>query len=558
MLKTIRNYFVLKNDPDEMRRREIVRILTLGLSILAMVGFVLVATYLLSNPVARQKLDNQLAVATAFFTSLLSFGIYQLNKRTSRISPFLLLALLVVLSIFGDTPAELANGRSLFIFTFPVAISSLIIAPASSFFFATVNTIIIFLLARQGNVPPNLSAIVGFFLLALISWVSSRALERALRDLRAINANLDQQVIERTQALSQSLERERIEAGRNKAILNSIGDGVIVFDKTWNATMVNPAVKSMLDIPLDLILNKNFYEFIEHPRLTAQSRKLLSAMIQNDTQPLGFRIEWGEKTLSVGAAQVHDSRGENIGTVTVFRDFTREAEVERLKSTFVAIVSHELRTPLNSILGYAEMFKESVYGPMTDKQINMAEGIMKNTDRLLNLIRDLLDEAQMEAGQLSITNAPLKPAELLETLHRLLDKAASDKRLRLTSEIDDDLPETLSGDADRLQQILTNLANNAIKFTDHGEICVRLRRTDDAKWGIEVEDTGRGIPEAEIPFIFETFRQVEGSTTRVHGGVGLGLAIVKQLVNLMSGDVKVESRVGVGTKFTVTLPLTVP
>jgi signal transduction histidine kinase len=116
----------------------------------------------------------------------------------------------------------------------------------------------------------------------------------------------------------------------------------------------------------------------------------------------------------------------------------------------------------------------------------------------------------------------------------------------------------LSGDADRLQQILTNLVNNSIKFTEHGEICVRLRRTDDAKWGLEVEDTGRGIPEADIPYIFETFRQVEGSTTRVHGGVGLGLAIVKQLVNLMNGEVKVESKVDVGTKFTVILPLAVP
>jgi signal transduction histidine kinase len=204
------------------------------------------------------------------------------------------------------------------------------------------------------------------------------------------------------------------------------------------------------------------------------------------------------------------------------------------------------------------MFKEAVYGPMNDKQVNMAERIMKNTQRLLALINDLLDQAQMEAGKLTIHNAPLKPAELLDSLHGLMDKAASDKHLRLTSEIDDDLPEVLNGDATRLNQILVNLVNNAIKFTDQGEVCVRFLRTADAKWGIQVEDTGQGIPESELPYIFDTFRQVERSTTRVHGGFGLGLAIVKQLVNLMSGDIKVESKLNQGTRFNVVLPLVIP
>lgn len=246
-----------------------------------------------------------------------------------------------------------------------------------------------------------------------------------------------------------------------------------------------------------------------------------------------------------------------MGTVTVFRDFTREAEVERLKSTFVAIVSHELRTPLNAILGYAEMFKEAVYGPMNDKQVNMAERIMKNTQRLLGLINDLLDQAQMEAGKLTIHMAPVKPVELLDTLHGLMDKTASDKGIRLTSEIDDSLPPLLSGDAARLQQILVNLVNNSIKFTDQGSVHVKLFYPSQFKWGIEVSDTGQGIPESEVATIFETFRQVEGTATRVHGGFGLGLSIVKQLVNLMNGDIKVNSIIGEGTAFVITLPLVV-
>ncbi len=416
---------------------------------------------------------------------------------------------------------------------------------------------VIAVLAASIGLTVNIFVVSGFFILALVSWLSARSLEQALKELRNINTNLDQVVTERTQALAESLERERVEAGRNQAILNSIADGVIVFDRKWNATMANPAVRGMLEIPLELIINKNFRELIEHPRLQPRSRALLYAMMEHDTQPVGFRIEWSGKTLSVSAAQVYNTRSEDIGTVTVFRDFTREAEVERLKSTFVAIVSHELRTPLNAIMGYAEMFKETVYGPMNEKQVNMADRIMKNTQRLLGLINDLLDQAQMEAGKLTIQMAPVKPSELLENLHGLLDKTASDKGLSLTSEIEDNLPETLNGDAARLQQILVNLVTNALKFTDKGSVNIKLFYPYEEIWGIEVTDTGRGIPDSELPHIFDTFRQVEGTATRVHGGFGLGLSIVKQLVSLMNGEIKVRSKVDEGTRFIITLPLVV-
>lgn len=548
-------------DPDDARRRRVLNILLLGTLLATVVGFLaIVVGSATSNELNLP--ETQILLGGTLITTLGIMGIYQINKRWSgRWAALLFLLLLTLIFTFTDSPDQLSNGRSLFIFTLPIAISSLILIPEASFLFALLGGGIVAGLALSIEQPINFFAIIGFFMLALVSWLSARSLETALKELRGINSNLDQEVVERTHALTESLDRERIEAGRNQAILNSIADGVIVFDKKWNATMANPAVKSMLEIPLELIINKNFRELIEHPRLSEDSRRLLNAMVEHDTQPVGFRIVWGEKTISVSAAQVYDNRKENnknIGTVIVFRDFTREAEVEKLKSTFVAIVSHELRTPLNAILGYAEMFKEAVYGPMNEKQVNMAVRIMKNTQRLLGLINDLLDQAQMEAGKLTIHIAPLKPAELLEAMHGLLDKTASDKRLRLTSEIDDDLPEILNGDSARLQQILVNLVTNAIKFTDQGEVRVNLRRTADAKWGIEVADTGQGIPEADLPYIFDTFRQVEGATTRVHGGFGLGLSIVKQLVHLMSGDVKVTSQVNAGTKFTITLPLTIP
>ncbi len=548
-------------DSEEIRRRGLIRVIALGLVVLSTLGVLTILVFLFMRPEGWQQKDSMLLLAISIAAVFISLAIYQINKYSSKAASLLLLLLFVLASIFGDTPEQLSSGRSLFIFTIPIGISSLLLFPLASFIFAALSSIIIVVLANSVPTTPNTVAITGFFMLAIVSWLSARSLDQALKELRTINANLDQVVTERTQALAESLRRERIEAGRNQAILNSIADGVVVFDRKWNAILANPALKGMLDLPIELIVDKNFRDIIEHPRLSPRSRGLLYAMMEHDTQPPSFRIEWGRKTLSISAAQVYDNSLEgnaNLGTVTVFRDFTREAEVEKLKSTFVAIVSHELRTPLNAILGYAEMFKESVYGPMNEKQINMAERIMKNTQRLLGLINDLLDQAQMEAGKLTVQMAPMKPAELLENIHGVMDQSVHEKGLRLTSEIEDNLPEIINGDAARLQQILVNLVNNAVKFTDHGVVHVRLFCPCAGKWGMEVTDTGHGIPESELPYIFDTFRQVEGAATRVHGGFGLGLSIVKQLVTLMNGDVKVKSKVDKGSTFTVVLPLVIP
>jgi signal transduction histidine kinase len=161
----------------------------------------------------------------------------------------------------------------------------------------------------------------------------------------------------------------------------------------------------------------------------------------------------------------------------------------------------------------------------------------------------------MEAGKLKIKYESIKPSDLLENLHGVMDKLTADKGLELTSKLDPNLPEILIGDSSRLQQILVNLVNNAVKFTTEGSVHVQLSKLDAKQWSIKVTDTGQGIPEKELPYIFDTFRQVEGATTRVHGGFGLGLSIVKQLVSLMGGDISVESEVGKGSTFSITLPI---
>jgi PAS domain S-box-containing protein len=542
------------NHPDNARRGRILNVLLAGafiLSVFALV-IVLIAFSVLSswdNP------GNSLLLITIVVLGLGSVSLFYINQRSTKFAAFLFLLLLSIAFAFSDVPAELANGRSTFVFLITIAISSLLLTPISSFFFALGNGAIIAVLASIAGVVPNIPAIVSFFMLALISWLSSRSLEQALRELRDINTNLDQIVKERTHALAEALTRERIEAGRSQAILESIADGVIVFDTKGSAIQANPALSNLISVPLNDIVDSTVDELVEASPMDAKNKGTLAGLLTKPGRQLSsYRVEWGQKTISVSSGQVLDRDGSEVGTVAVFRDFTKEAELEKMKSAFVAMVSHELRTPLSAILGYAEIFTEQIYGPLNEKQINMTNRIVSNTRRLLNLINDLLDQAQMEAGKLKIKYETMKPAALLENLHSVMDKLTTDKGLMLTSELDPSMPETLTGDSARLQQILVNLVNNAVKFTEEGSIHVKLSRLDDNNWGISVADTGKGIPQDEVQHIFDAFRQVEGTTTRVHGGFGLGLSIVKQLVTLMGGNISVESEIGKGSTFTIALP----
>ncbi|MCJ7584513.1 MAG: ATP-binding protein, partial [Anaerolineales bacterium] len=264
---------------------------------------------------------------------------------------------------------------------------------------------------------------------------------------------------------------------------------------------------------------------------------------------------WGRKTFSVSSAQVFDTEETPIGTVAIFRDYTHEAEIEKMKDTILATVSHELRTPLNAILGHVEMLKEAVYGPINERQARASERVISNTHRLLDIVSDLLDQAQIQAGKMSLKIHPFKPSDLLDNVRGLMFKTAADKHLALTGEIEPELPEILIGDLRRLQQILVNLVNNALKFTEKGSVHIRLFCPDRKHWAMEVQDTGMGIPEDEQEHIFDPFRQVDNSMTRKYAGFGLGLSIVNQLVALMGGDVAVKSTVGVGSVFTVILPI---
>ena len=547
-------------DSDDARRRQLLNIILLGVIVLTVILFLIFMIYVLWQVQGVTSEDMQ---AIPYIAAGLLAGtavIYFLNKRVrGGIASTVFLVFLVVIFNFSDTPDQLADGRSLVLFSIPIVMASILLRPYMSFVFAGIVSVNIVILALYYGSAPNFPAITVFFLLALVSWLSARSLVHALGDLRRTNTNLDRLVQERTQELADALVRERVDSARTKAILESISDGVIVFNLHGRVRDFNPAIVRLLDVTTSELEESTIERFTQSRALDARNRGILAGLLANPgQQAISYRINWKKKTLSVSSSRVFDSEQNRIGTVAVFRDFTREAEVEKMKSTFMAVVSHELRTPLSAIMGYAEMLKESIYGPINEKQVRISERIMSNTHRLLGIVSDLLDQTQMEAGRLTIQSAPFKPSELLTNVRGVMENIASEKGLKLSSSLDANLPEWITGDQARLQQILINLINNAIKFTRQGTVDFRLQRHDKKHWALQVQDTGIGIPESELPLIFETFHQVDASASREHAGFGLGLSIVKQLTSLMGGDVSVTSELGNGSTFTVVLPLVTP
>ena len=228
----------------------------------------------------------------------------------------------------------------------------------------------------------------------------------------------------------------------------------------------------------------------------------------------------------------------------------------QLKSQLLANVSHDTRTPLTIIGLNTEMLQQGRHGELNGKQNEVLDRILNATRQLLNFVTHMLDEAQLKHGKMPFVNVVFEPKLLIEEFVSMLEPLALSKGIALRAEIDLALPSQIKGDPDRLKQILTNLSENAIKFTDEGSVTIKARRTDSLHWTISVIDTGRGIPPEAQSRIFEAYWQLnstlKGDNNR---GFGLGLSIVKQIVQLMDGNITVESTNGKGTTFIVTLPI---
>ncbi|MEM9774873.1 MAG: ATP-binding protein [Chloroflexota bacterium] len=235
-----------------------------------------------------------------------------------------------------------------------------------------------------------------------------------------------------------------------------------------------------------------------------------------------------------------------------------EAEnANTFKSQLLAKVSHELRTPLASILGFSEMLDIGVYGKMPTDQLEVIRQIIRSTEYLVMLVNDLLDISRLEAGKLNLVQAEFSVHDLIDRIERDMRRVAVKKGLNLRIFLDQELPKTIFGDIDRVHQVLNNLIENAIKYTEEGQVEVHLRHCGNDAWSIIVRDTGIGIPYEMQEKIFDHFQQANlANYQQALNGFGLGLAIVKQLIQLMDGEIKLESAPGQGSMFNITLPLT--
>ncbi|MEX0346650.1 MAG: response regulator [Rhizobiaceae bacterium] len=264
--------------------------------------------------------------------------------------------------------------------------------------------------------------------------------------------------------------------------------------------------------------------------------------------PMARRIAESHKELSEANAKFEAARD-------------RAESSDKAKSEFLANMSHEIRTPMNGVLGMAELLAKT---DLDTRQQTFTDVIVKSGNALLTIINDILDFSKIDAGQLELDPAPFKLSETVEDVSALMSTRIAEKDLELVVRIDPSLPTSVVGDVGRIRQVLTNLLGNAVKFTEVGHILINISAgisgrnnagEEFTELTFSVEDTGVGIPPEKLDAVFQKFAQVDSSSTRRHEGTGLGLAIAARLVNLMGGEIQVESKVGQGTRFWFTVPM---
>jgi two-component system, sensor histidine kinase and response regulator len=362
-----------------------------------------------------------------------------------------------------------------------------------------------------------------------------------------------------------------------RALIDNVPDHMYVKDADCRFIVANAAVARQMGAKsTDELLGKTDFDFYPRELATTfiedEQKVIRSGRAEINREETGLDSEGNVSQVLTTQVPLRDKNGKVTGLAGIGHDITHlkkiQAEMQRArdvaegashaKSDFLANMSHEIRTPLNGIMGMTDLALETELSP---EQREYLETVKFSADSLLKVINDILDFSKIEAGKVDLESADFDLRDSVESALKTLAVRADEKGLELLCEVAPEVPEVVRGDATRLRQVVLNLVGNAIKFTNEGEIAVKVQQ--EAKDGHDlllhftVSDTGIGIPEKKQELIFDPFAQADSSTTRKYGGTGLGLTISARLVQMMGGRIWAESEVGRGSRFHFTVRLQV-
>jgi len=377
------------------------------------------------------------------------------------------------------------------------------------------------------------------------------------------NAELYHVISDQAERLGSMLRSQQVDASQSRGILDSIADGVIVTDANHEIILFSPSAERILGLGREGVVGHPVFDFIGvYGAGGTRWADAIRAWSQDPTSigtvtflPEKLELEDG-RMISIHPAPIVLG-DEFLGTVSIFRDISREVEVDRLKSEFVATVSHELRTPMTSIKGFVDLLLMDVSGDLDDEQRRFLEIVRSNTFRLEILVNDLLDISHLESGKVTLSFRPLDVHLLLDEMREHIEHRSQEegKQIGFQIEAPQNLPK-LKGDLERVRQILANLVENSFNFTPAGGMIHMCARHVGDQIEIDVIDNGMGISVPEQERIFERFFRGEQSLLLGISGTGLGLSIVLNLVEMHGGRIWVTSDgiAGKGSTFTVSLP----